>query len=306
LGIPLYTLNFDAIFKKAIVDDFLKVYASGQTPNPCVRCNKYIKFGELLRKVRALGTDYLATGHYVRLRRKTPNSKFQIPKFELLMAKDKEKDQSYFLYNLGQQEFKHLLFPIGDYTKTEVRKLAMKFGLPTAEKRESQEVCFIPERDHNEFLKRHLKLKPGKIVTVKGSIVGQHLGLPLYTLGQRRGIGLGGGPYYVIDFNQKKNQLIVTSNLQDPGLYQRQLKAKAVNWVSGQTPKLPLKCLAKVRYRQALSAAVVSKSGKDYLVKFNQPQRAVMPGQSVVFYKKTKKQKNKKTQLELLGGGIIK
>jgi tRNA-uridine 2-sulfurtransferase len=169
IGIPLYTLNFAKIFKKQVVDNFLSEYGRGKTPNPCVRCNKLVKLGLLIKQAKKLGFDYVASGHYVRLKE---NHKT----FSLYAAKDKNKDQSYFLYTLNQAELKHLLFPLGDYLKPEVRRLAKKFKLPVAEKGESQEICFISDKSHNDFLKRHLKLKPGKIKTLDGQILGQHQG----------------------------------------------------------------------------------------------------------------------------------
>ncbi|MFA5076642.1 MAG: tRNA 2-thiouridine(34) synthase MnmA [Patescibacteria group bacterium] len=292
LGIKLYVLNFDQLFKQKIVNDFLKQYASGKTPNPCVRCNQYIKFGELLKKIKGMGADYLATGHYIKKTKKQESKKAI---YLLSAAKDQNKDQSYFLYNLKQQQLKNLLFPVGDYTKSEVRKLATKFKLPTAQRRESQEICFIQEKNHNNFLKRHLKIMPGKIITTTGQTIGNHLGLPLYTIGQRKGVGLGGGPYYVAGFDLKNNQLIVAANSRDKRLFYSQLLAKQVNWVAGKNPRLPLNCLAKVRYRQKELPVTVRAHGKNYLVKFKKTQRAVTPGQSVVFYLKK----------ELLGGGII-
>ncbi|MFA5358482.1 MAG: tRNA 2-thiouridine(34) synthase MnmA [Patescibacteria group bacterium] len=293
LGIKLYTLNFDEIFKEKIVDSFLCEYAKGKTPNPCVACNKFIKCGALLQKVRAMGADYLATGHYIKKARRAAN-------YQLLVAEDKEKDQTYFLYNLKQSDLKYLLFPVGDYTKLEVRGLAKKFHLPTAEKRESQEICFVPEKDHNEFLRRYLKMKPGKIVDTKGNAVGDHLGLPLYTIGQRKGVGSGEGPYYVTGFDLKKNRLIVTNNPNDKKLFSDKLVAGSVNWVVGKSPKLPFKCLAKIRYRHPAVPVVVSKSGGKIVVRFKTPQRAVTQGQSIVFYAKRGR------QVELLGGGVIK
>lgn len=295
LDIKLYNLNFDDFFKGKIVDDFVKQYGSGQTPNPCVRCNKYIKFGALLKKVRAMGADYLATGHYI----KRQEARGKRLDFKLLAAADENKDQSYFLYNLTQKELPYLLFPIGEYKKPEVRKLARKFKLHIAERPESQEICFIQGKDHNEFLKRHLKLKPGKIVTTKGEAVGEHLGLPLYTLGQRRGVGLSGGPFYVIGFDYKKNRLLVTTDPEDKKLFKDKLVATQVNWV-GEKPKNGLKCLAKIRYRHPAIPVEIKKQGKNYLIKFKKSQRAITPGQSVVFYKKVRGGR------ELLGGGIIK
>ncbi|MDP2736990.1 MAG: tRNA 2-thiouridine(34) synthase MnmA [bacterium] len=286
IGIPLYTLNFAKIFKEKVVNNFLDEYKKGRTPNPCVRCNKSIKLGYLIKQAKKLGFDYVASGHYA----KKLNGK-------LYKAKDKNKDQSYFLYTFNQKELAHLLFPLGGYTKPQVRRLAEKFKLPVAEKPESQEICFIPGKSHNEFLRRHLKLRPGKIKTVSGENVGCHQGLPLYTIGQRKGIAIGGtGPYYAAKMDYKKNILYVVNNWNDKLLFRNELMAKNVNWLAGVEPNLPLKCEAVIRYRHKPAKCVVTKLLKNkYQVKFNQAQRAITPGQSAVFYKND----------EVIGGGII-
>lgn len=277
LGIPFYVFNFEKEFKKKVVDYFLKNYKLGLTPNPCVVCNKEIKFNLLFKKLK---TDYIATGHYVRRKGN-----------KLLRGKDKEKDQSYFLWKINQKILKHTLFPVGDYTKTEVRKLAKKFKLPILDIPESQEICFV-QTTINDFLKRHLKPKPGKIVDVEGKTIGQHQGLHFYTIGQRKGIELPKGPFYVLDKDIKRNLLIVTQNEKD--LYKKGLIVKSINWIGA--PKLPLKVMAKIRYRHKAAAATISKQKNNRIkVIFSKPQRAITPGQSVVFYKKQ----------EVLGGGII-
>jgi len=335
IGIPLHVLNFSKIFKKQVVDNFLTEYGRGRTPNPCVRCNKTVKLGYLINQAKKLGFDYAASGHYVNLKQKDK-------KFSLYKAKDKNKDQSYFLYTFNQKELKHLLFPLGNYTKLQVRRLAKKFKLPVAEKPESQEICFVPGKSHNEFLRRHLKLKPGPIVILersasgarppckqsvagaaiesrgfseknqdsisppaqgrspsrmtKNKIIGQHQGLPLYTVGQRKGIEIGGtGPYYAARMDYKTNILYVVNNSNDKILYNNKLIAKNVNWISGAEPKLPLKCQAVIRYRHKPVTCVVVKNKNLYQVKFKEPQRAITSGQSVVFYKNNL----------ALGGGII-
>ena len=302
IGIPLYTLNFAKIFKKSVVNNFLSEYKNGKTPNPCVRCNKLVKLGLLIKQAKKLGFDFVASGHYVCLKQKNK-------KFSMYAAKDKNKDQSYFLYTFNQKELAHLLFPLGDYTKIQVRQLAKKFKLPVAEKPESQEICFIPNKKHNEFLKRHLKLKPGLILSLarrparhmsgwgKGEVLGKHLGLPLYTIGQRKGIEIGGtGPYYAAKMDYKKNILYVVNNSNDKILYSNKLITKNVNWLSNDEPKLPLKCQAVIRYRHKPIKCIITKDGNNsFLVKFSKPQRAITSGQSVVFYKKN----------EVLGGGII-
>ncbi|MCK4891461.1 MAG: tRNA 2-thiouridine(34) synthase MnmA, partial [Candidatus Pacebacteria bacterium] len=215
---------------------------------------------------------------------------------KLLKADDKNKDQSYFLYTLTQKKLKHCLFPLGKYTKIEVRELAKKYQLPAIERDESQEICFIQSKYYGDFLRKYLKLVPGKIVDVKNNVLGEHKGLPLYTMGQRRDIGIGGtGPYYVIGINKRKNQLVVSNNKNDKNLFSKELIVKKVNWISGNVPKFPLKIKAKTRYRMKECPVVVNKIKGKYIVKFSKPQRAVMPGQSVVFYKGS----------EILGGGII-
>lgn len=315
LGVALYTLNFSEIFKKEIVDNFLSEYSSGRTPNPCARCNKLVKLGLLISRAKKMSFDYVASGHYARIK-KTRKQKNKKAKFiyKLYRAKDKEKDQSYFLYNLTQEQLKHLIFPLGDFKKEEVRKMARRFGLPVHAKKDSQEICFIPGKSHNEFLKRYIKMKPGPIKILnnipsisKGGrregIIGKHSGLPLYTIGQRRGVEIGGtGPYYVAKLDYKKNILYVVDDVNHPSLYSDQLIAKNVNWISGNEPKLPLQCEAVIRYRhKAVKSKVDGRKStvdgrNEYVVRFSEPQRAVTPGQSVVFYKKD----------EVLGGGIIK
>jgi len=291
LGIPLLVLDLRREFKERVINLFLKEYKLGLTPNPCVACNKEIKFGFLLEKALSLDTDFIATGHYARIKKRFVNSK-QI-RYSLMTAKDKEKDQSYFLWKLNQKQLKHILFPIGDYSKTQVRIISRKFKLPTFEIPESQEVCFI-QGTINDFLKKRLKEKPGKIITKEEKTVGEHRGLWFYTIGQRKGINLPDGPYYVLDKDLKKNLLIMTKNEKD--LYEKQLLAGHVNWISGQEPKFPLKIKAKIRYRHEPTSAVITRSLKSKVsLRFAQPQRAITPGQSVVFYKGQ----------EVLGGGVI-
>ncbi|MBI2626010.1 MAG: tRNA 2-thiouridine(34) synthase MnmA [Candidatus Nealsonbacteria bacterium] len=302
LGIPFYAFNFEKEFKKRIVDCFLRDYKAGLTPNPCVVCNKEIKFGLLLEKALALGADFIATGHYVKIH-KFVNSK-QI-RYSLMTAQDKAKDQSYFLWQLNQKQLSRVLFPVGDYTKPEVRKLAKRFGLPTAATPDSQEVCFVPDTINN-FLAKYIKPKPGHICasSEEAQIVlpprkhkpkPKHQGLAFYTIGQRKGIGLSGGPYWVLGKNFKKNRLIVTKNQKD--LLKKELIFKNANWLSVE-PKLPLRVMAKIRYRSKISAAMLY---KNKLI-FNRPQRAITPGQSVVFY--LPRRQAGKGQ-ELIGGGII-
>jgi len=301
LKIPFYVFNFEKEFKKRVVDSFLIGHKKGITPNPCVVCNKEIKFGLLMEKVLKLGADYLATGHYARSllqRREREFSifNFQFSKYKLFRGKDREKDQSYFLWQLNQGQLKHILFPVGNYTKTQVRKIAKKFNLPTFNIPESQEICFIQDRV-KDFLNRHLKVKPGLILTTEGKEIGEHQGLPFYTIGQRKGIGLSDGPFYVVDKDFKKNNLIVGQFFNNKALCSKSLIAKNVNWVSGQENKFPLKIRAQIRYGHKAVPALITKQLKSqtYALTFTNPQRAITPGQSVVFYHNQ----------ELLGGGII-
>ena len=284
LGIPFYVFNFEKEIKKKIVDSFLKENRLGVTPNPCVVCNKEIKFGLLLERADKIKADFLASGHYARIKKDGQG-------MHLLKAKDENKDQSYFLWKLTQAQLKHVLFPLEKMTRPEVEKLAVRFALPFAGVRKSMEVCFIPATAA-DFLKRHIKTRPGKIVDNQGKIIGRHEGLSLYTVGQRKGMNLGGGPYYVLGKDLKKNLLFITKNEKD--LFKKELVVKSVNWILGKEPKLPLKAMVKIRYRQEPSGATITKN-KVYRLKFTRPQRAVTPGQSAVFYRGQ----------ELLGGGII-
>lgn len=302
LKIPFYVFNFEKEFKKRVVDYFLAGYKKGITPNPCVVCNKEIKFGLLLDKALKLDVDFIATGHYARCVEVKPRQ------FKLIKGKDKNKDQSYFLWQLNQKQLKRILFPIGDYTKDEVRVLAKKFKLPVLGIPESQEICFV-QTTLNDFLSRYIKSKPGPILTTEGKKIGRHRGLPFYTIGQRKRIELPSGPFYVIAKDLKKNVLIVTPFFNDKKLYNKSLITKNVNWISGEEPKLPLKIKAQIRYgHKAVSAIITQKlKSNSYELIFRTYQRAITPGQSVVFYSPRSSQKAMvwgKGQ-ELLGGGII-
>lgn len=291
LKIPFYVFNFEKEFKKRIVDYFLKESKRGLTPNPCVVCNKEIKFGLLIEKALSLDVGYIATGHYARIK-KDKNL------FHLLKGSDKEKDQSYFLWKLNQSQLSKVLFPVGNYTRGEVESLARKFKLPVLSARKSVEICFIP-KTIEDFFKKYLKEKKGPIVEqvhygVK-KIIGKHKGLWFYTIGQRKGIKLAGGPYYVTAKDFKKNILIVSKNKKD--LAKKELVAKDINWIAGKAPRLPLKIKAKIRYRHESAPATLYKlRTKNYKLIFKKSQFAITPGQSVVFLKGD----------ELLGGGIIK
>ncbi|MFH0819230.1 MAG: tRNA 2-thiouridine(34) synthase MnmA [Patescibacteria group bacterium] len=289
LNIRLYTLNFDKDFKKEIVNNFIDEYKKGNTPNPCIICNQKIKFDLLLKKVKALGADYLATGHYVKLIEKKKQ-------FKLYKSKDKNKDQSYFLYKLKPDQLKSLMFPLADYEKKKVYKIAQQKDLLPKHNKESQDVCFIPKNDLAGFLKKyitHNTFKPGNIIDINNQkILGKHQGLAVYTYGQRSGIGVGGkGPYYVCKKDHNKNILFVTNIKDDKVLHSQEIVIKKINWISGHESNFPLKCKAKCRYGQKDQNVIIENNK----VKFSKPQRAVTPGQSIVFYKRR----------ELLGGGII-
>ncbi len=289
LEVPLYTFNYSDLFKKEIVDYFLSEYASGRTPNPCVACNKKVKIGQLLKQTRALGYDYLATGHYLNLEKKGQ---------EMIVkrARDNKKDQSYFLYTFTQDELKHLMFPLGRYLKPQVRKIARSADLIVASKSESQDICFL-SGDHNDFLKRYLNLVPGDIIFKdENKKIGRHQGLPLYTIGQRRGLVGGIGPFYVSGFDYDKNILYVVKEWNQLSLYSSEFIVEKLNWISEKYPKKDFKCQVVIRYGHKPVTCLLSPISKNkYKVFFARKQRAVTPGQSAVFYDGKK----------VLGGGII-
>lgn len=286
LGIPFYVINVEKEFKKEVVNYFIREYEKGRTPNPCVECNREIKFKILFRKLLELKADYIATGHYAKI----------VQSYGLFEAEDKNKDQSYFLYILSQKQLSKILFPLGKLMKSEVRQLAKKFKLSVHDKKESQDICFVHDKRINDFLKRHIRMKSGNIIDQNGKILGHHEGLPLYTIGQRKGINLGGtGPFYVIEKNNKRNELIVTNNSKDKKLYSPEIIVKKANWIINK-PRFPFKAYVKNRYQTPSLYAKIESKGKLLKVILNKPQRAVTPGQSAVFY-------NQKG--EVLGGGII-
>ncbi len=292
LGIPFYSINFEERFKENVVDYFLEQHKEGETPNPCVRCNKTIKFGAFFEKMQELGCDYLATGHYAKLIR-------QDGQVQLHRGKDNSKDQTYYLYNLSQDKLKKVLFPLGDYSKDEVRALAKKFKLKELEnKKESQGVCFFPEKTHAKFLERYLKpkqdFKDGEIKTTDGQVIGEHKGLPFYTIGQRRGIAIGGTekPLYVSKVDTLSNAVIV-GNEED--LYASEIQIRDENFLSGTAPKDGQEFDVRIRNHGTLAKGKLQKNGARYSVQFQEPQRAIMAGQSLVLYQNG----------ELIGGGIM-
>lgn len=294
LGIRFYPVNLHDKFREEVVDYFLESYKAGITPNPCVKCNKVIKFGELIRIADELGAEYLATGHYVRIKETDG-------KFFLYRGSDPNKDQSYFLYNMNQPILERLIFPVGEQEKSEIRKIADKAGMPYL-KGESQDVCFLNkdgrEVEHNEYLKKYLELSPGPIKTLGNEIVGEHQGLPLYTIGQRKGIEIGGvGPFYVVRADYETNTLYVVNDGNDPALYSDKLKIKNSNWINGSEPKMPFECEVVIRYRHKPVSCLVTAgpSQDEYLVELKKAERAITLGQSAVFYDGD----------QVLGGGVI-
>jgi len=286
LKIPFHSLNMEKEFKKEIVDYFLSEYKKGKTPNPCTLCNREIKFGLLFKKIKALGADFLATGHYARIKQKGDE-------FHLLKGRDGSRDQSYFLWGLNQKQLKRTIFPIGNFKKTEVRTLAKKFKLPLLSVPESREICFV-KTTVKDFLKKYLKERPGEIRQEQGGVLGKHKGLWFYTIGQRKGINLAGGPYYVFKKDPKKNILVITKK--ESQLNKKELLARQINWVSGKKPKFPLKIRARIRYRQKESQALLKGAGRGKVkVLFKKAQKAITPGQSIAFYR----------DWELSGGGVI-
>ncbi len=300
LGIKFETLDFEAEYKAAVVDYMVREYAAGRTPNPDVMCNRDIKFGPFLKAAERLGCDAIATGHYARIgsvereagsvkSNANENSPLQTSRFTLLAGLDPNKDQSYFLHRLNQDQLSRTLFPVGHLLKPEVRRLAAEFGLPTADKKDSQGICFIGKVDLAGFLRDRLPPQSsGFIVTVKGEVIGKHDGLAHFTVGQRHGLGVGGGaPLYVVRKDLAANTLIVTDDRNDVALQTSRLLGDEVHWISGAAPDLPFRCQARIRYRQPLqSAAVAADPGRPagIAVVFDVPQRAVSPGQFCVFY----------------------
>ncbi len=289
LDIPFYLINYEREFKNEVVDPFIAEYARGRTPNPCLACNRCIKFDLLLRRALALEAQYLATGHYARVQQVDGC-------YQLLKGLDEEKDQSYVLYMLGQEELQHLLLPLGDYTKQQVRTMARQRGLLVADRAESQDLCFLVDNDYRRFLQAQAPetIRPGPILDTAGRIIGQHKGLPFYTIGQREGLGIAAPEaLYVMQLDVAGNALVVGITSE---LGQRKLVAAGVNYVSGQIPQEPLEITAKIRY-QAIEAEALLIPLEDgrARVTFARPQRDITPGQGVVFYQGE----------VVLGGGLI-
>jgi tRNA-uridine 2-sulfurtransferase len=324
LGIPFYTWNFLKEYREKVVDYMLKGYAQGVTPNPDMMCNKEIKFGLFFEKAMRLGADYVATGHYARIRRYSPQriggsptpavgdhlrsrraatdqaphasegfSSENIGSFAMLEAVDKNKDQSYFLSFIKPEVLSRVVFPVGEYTKPQVRELARKFGLPNAERKDSQGICFVGKVDVGDFLKQYIAPRKGEIVDMAGRVLGMHEGATYYTIGQRSGLGLSGGPYYVVSKDLVANRLVVTKDEQN--LQRKDVLIQDMNWMSAK-PLEPLEVTARIRYRQdPVQATLIPKENQAFHLVFQEPQRAVTPGQFAVLY----------LHETLIGGGVI-
>lgn len=295
LQIPFQTVNFTQEYWDNVFQHCLDEFVVGRTPNPDIWCNQHIKFDVFLKHALNLGADYLATGHYV-------DSKKLGDTFQLLKATDQNKDQTYFLYTINQQALAHTLFPLGNLQKPQVREIAKKAGLLTAKKKDSTGICFIGERKFKTFLQDFILTKPGQMKTPDGEMLGKHDGLMFYTLGQRKGLNIGGKKnaseeaWYVIAKDIPNNTLIVAQGHNHPLLFTSQLTCNTVHWIGEKAPSSPLKCYAKTRYRQADQACSITQTDdNNWQVIFTEPQRAVTPGQSIVFYDHN----------VCLGGGII-
>ncbi|HEY56286.1 MAG TPA: tRNA 2-thiouridine(34) synthase MnmA [Dehalococcoidia bacterium] len=286
LNIPLHELNLEGEFHSLVISYFCREYSRGRTPNPCLVCNKDIKFGRLLHRALEMGADYLASGHYARVEGSSEG-------YRLLKASEAAKDQSYFLYTLEQTELPYLIFPLGSRKKTEVKKLAEERGLSTASQRESHDICFIPDSDYRAFLAGYLPVEPGDITDTSGKTLGKHSGLAHYTVGQRQGLGLSSAErQYVLRLDTSGNRLVVGSESQ---LLSRRLIARKLSWVAGRPPPNLNQITARIRYRSPETPVTLSLNAETAEVEFHEPQRAVAPGQAIVFYQGD----------AVLGGGII-
>jgi len=289
LGINFYVLNFRDLFKKEVIDYFIEEYCSGRTPNPCIMCNRKVKFEHLLEKVKSFGADYLATGHYARIEKDAKGQP------RLKKGIDPEKDQSYALYNLKREQLKQILFPLGTMDKGKTRELAQKFNLSVHNKADSQEICFVPDNQYGDFIanKNPDAVHPGNFVDENGKVVGKHKGLPYYTVGQRRGLGLAlGYPVYVKEIRPWRNEIVIGPK---ESIFSQGLIANDINWISFPHLHSPMEAEVKIRYNAAPVKGIIKPENSGVRVEFEEPVAAVTPGQSAVFYR----------GCEVLGGGII-
>jgi tRNA-specific 2-thiouridylase len=275
LGIPHYTLNLEEEFGRKVVDYFVGEYARGRTPNPCLACNEHVKFRALLDRAVALDADYLSTGHYARVRQGDDG-------FEMHRALDDSKDQSYVLYTLQQAELSRLLFPVGEYPKVDIRKMAFDMGLPLHDKPDSAEICFVPGNDYRAFLAERLPQRPGDIVDAAGTVVGEHDGVAGYTIGQRKGIGAFGNKRFVTEIDPELNVITIGD---EEDLLAASLVTETPSWIAGAPPAEAFEADVKVRYKSPPVPAHIQVIGNSLRIEFSRPQRAVTPGQSVVLYR---------------------
>jgi tRNA-specific 2-thiouridylase len=276
LDIPYYVLNFKEVFEDRVIKDFVQTYASGRTPNPCIRCNQFIKFDALLVKARQLGAEFVATGHYARIEHAAPGRGLH----RLRKAADPTKDQSYVLYVMTQERLGAAMMPLGEYTKTATRQLAADLNLVVADKPESQDICFVPFKRYTEFIELYAPevLQPGPIVNSAGAVVGEHRGIAMHTVGQRRGLGLAAGEALFVTALEPATNTVVVGRSEE--LMRRTCALEEVNWIAGESPSEPIKLMAKARYRSPEVPCTLM--GSD--VVFDEPQRAITPGQALVLY----------------------
>ena len=290
IGIPFYVMNFRDSFKEKVIDYFVQEYIDGKTPNPCIACNKHLKFDELLRKAQGIGADYVATGHYAKIEQDENG------RYLLIRSDDDRKDQTYALYNFTQEQLAHTLMPCGEYTKDRIREIAKEIGLSVYNKKDSEEICFIPDNNHGRYISeaRPLEVVPGNFVDKNGNILGQHKGIVYYTIGQRKGLGIAlGRPVFVTDINPRTNEVVLGP---EEDIFKTDLVAKDVNFIPFDKLEEPITVEAKVRYSGKPAVSVISPLRDcKFKVSFKEKQRAITKGQSVVFYQGNK----------VVGGGII-